>query len=51
MKRKRLFIVLFVVGFAAVYMIMSFAIPGFRIKLEAEPARGLCGNAENPLAL
>ena len=38
MKRKSLFIVLFVVGFAAVYMIMSFAIPGFRIKLEAEPA-------------
>ena len=37
MKRKSLFIVLFVVGFAAVYMIMSFAIPGFRIKLEAEP--------------
>ena len=32
MKRKSLFIVLFVVGFAAVYMIMSFAIPGFRIK-------------------
>ena len=24
--------------FVAVYMIMSFAIPGFRIKLEAEPA-------------
>ena len=38
MKRKSLFIVLFVVVFAAVYMIMSFAIPGFRIKLEAEPA-------------
>ena len=45
MKRKSLFIVLFVVGFAAVYMIMSFAIPGFRIKLElslihiSEPTR------------
>ena len=38
MKRKSLFIVLFVVVFVAVYMIMSFAIPGFRIKLEAEPA-------------
>ena len=37
MKRKSLFIVLFVVVFVAVYM-MSFAIPGFRIKLEAEPA-------------
>ena len=37
MKRKSLFIGLFVVVFAAVYMIMSFAIPGFRITLEAEP--------------
>lgn len=38
MKRKSLFIVLFVVVFAAVYLIMSFAIPGFRVKLEAAPA-------------
>ena len=38
MKRKSLFIVLFVVVFAAVYLIMSLAIPGFRVKLEAAPA-------------
>ena len=38
MKRKSLFIVLFVVVFAAVYLIMSLAIPGFRVKLDAAPA-------------
>lgn len=51
MKRKMCSLILAIVTFIAAYMIMSFAIPGFRIKLEAEPARGLCGNAENPLAL
>lgn len=38
MKRKLCSLILAIVTFIAVYMIMSFAIPGFRIKLEAEPA-------------
>ena len=38
MKRKMCSLILAIVTFIAVYMIMSFAIPGFRIKLEAEPA-------------
>ena len=38
MKRKICSLILAIVTFIAVYMIMSFAIPGFRIKLEAEPA-------------
>ena len=38
MKRKMFSLILAIVTFVAVYMIMSFAIPGFRIKLEAEPA-------------
>ena len=40
MKRNRIVfsVILAIVIFIAVYMIMSFAIPGFRIKLEAEPA-------------
>lgn len=40
MKRNRIVfsIILAIVTFIAAYMIMSFAIPGFRIKLEAEPA-------------
>lgn len=37
-KRTKLSLILLVVVFAAVYLTMSFAIPGFRIKLEAEPA-------------
>lgn len=37
-KRITLSLILLVVVFAAVYLTMSFAIPGFRIKLEAEPA-------------
>ena len=37
-KRTTLSLILLVVVFAAVYLTMSFAIPGFRIKLEAEPA-------------
>ncbi len=38
MKRKMCSLILAIVTFIAAYMIMSFAIPGFRIKLEAEPA-------------
>lgn len=38
MNRKMCSLILAIVTFIAVYMIMSFAIPGFRIKLEAEPA-------------
>ena len=38
MKRKMCSLILAIVTFIAVYMIVSFAIPGFRIKLEAEPA-------------
>ena len=38
MKRKMCSLILAIVTFIAVYIIMSFAIPGFRIKLEAEPA-------------
>lgn len=38
MKCKMCSLILAIVTFIAVYMIMSFAIPGFRIKLEAEPA-------------
>ena len=38
MKRKMCSLILAIVTFIAVYMIMSFAIPGFRIKLEAESA-------------
>lgn len=40
MKRNRIVfsIILAIVVFVVAYMIMSFAIPGFRIKLEAEPA-------------
>lgn len=38
MKLKMCSLILAIVTFIAVYMIMSFAIPGFRIKLEAEPA-------------
>ena len=38
MKRKMCSLILAIVTFIAVYMIMSFAIPGFRIKLAAEPA-------------
>ena len=38
MKRKMCSLILAIVTFIAVYMLMSFAIPGFRIKLEAEPA-------------
>lgn len=49
MKRKMCSLILAIVTFIAAYMIMSFAIPGFRIKLEAEPAVVSCGNAENPL--
>ena len=38
MKRKMCSLILAIVTFIAAYMIMSFAIPGFRIKLEAAPA-------------
>ena len=38
MKRKMCSLILAIVTFIAAYMIMSFAIHGFRIKLEAEPA-------------
>lgn len=38
MKRKMCSLILAIVTFIAAYMIMSFAIPGFLIKLEAEPA-------------
>lgn len=38
MKRKMCSLILAIVTFIAADMIMSFAIPGFRIKLEAEPA-------------
>ena len=38
MKRKMCSLILAIVTFIAAYMIMSFAIPVFRIKLEAEPA-------------
>ena len=37
-KRTTLSLILLVVVFAAVYLTMSFAIPGFRVKLEAAPA-------------
>ena len=37
MKRKMCSLILAIVTFIAVYMIMSFAIPGFRIKLDAAP--------------
>ena len=40
MKRNRIVfsIILAIVVFVVAYLFMSFAIPGFRIKLEAEPA-------------
>lgn len=37
MKKKKLFIVLFLSAFIASYLTICFAIPGMRIKLEAEP--------------
>lgn len=37
MKKKLLYAALFILIFTACYLIMSFAIPGFRIKLYAEP--------------
>ena len=37
MKKKTVSIVLFLIAFIATYLIICFAIPGMRIKLEAEP--------------
>ena len=37
MNKKVISLVLFIVVFIAVYLIVCFAIPGMRIKLEAEP--------------
>ena len=37
MKRKTVLLVLFLIIFITTYMILCFAIPGMRIKLEAEP--------------
>ena len=38
MKKAVIFAVVLLVVFTAVYFVMSFLIPGLRIKLEAEPA-------------
>ena len=37
MKKKTVSIVLFLIAFISTYLIICFAIPGMRIKLEAEP--------------
>ncbi|MBQ2667959.1 MAG: hypothetical protein IJF56_04955 [Clostridia bacterium] len=37
MKRKVLSLVLFLIVFVSAYLVICFAIPGMRIKLEAEP--------------
>lgn len=37
MKKKIVSVALFLVAFVATYLIICFAIPGMRIKLEAEP--------------
>jgi len=38
MKKKLIPLVMFVLAFIATYLVICFAIPGMRIKLEAEPA-------------
>ena len=37
MKRQTMLALLFIVVFAIAYLILCFMVPGFRIKLEAEP--------------
>ena len=37
MKKKTLSVVLFICAFIITYLVICFAIPGMRIKLEAEP--------------
>ena len=37
MRKKTVSIVLFLIAFISTYLIICFAIPGMRIKLEAEP--------------
>ena len=37
MKKKIISVALFLIAFIATYLIICFAIPGMRIKLEAEP--------------
>ena len=42
MKKKILSLSLFIIAFIATYIIICFAIPGMRIKLEAAPMEYFC---------